>query len=41
MKKEALSTDSYKGVRDFYHRISFVQRYIFEHWERVAELFWL
>jgi histidyl-tRNA synthetase len=34
-----LSTDSYKGVRDFYPQEQFVQRYIFEHMERVCELF--
>lgn len=34
-----LSTESYKGVRDFYPEDQFVQRYIFEHMERVCELF--
>ncbi len=34
-----LSTDPYKGVRDFYPEDQFVQRYIFEHMERVCELF--
>ena len=39
MKKDAISTDPYKGVRDFYPEDQFLQRYIFEHWERVCELF--
>ena len=34
-----LSTDPYKGVRDFYPQDQFIQRYIFEHMERVCELF--
>lgn len=39
-KKEAkLSTESYKGVRDFYPEDQFLQRFIFEHWERTCELF--
>ncbi|RJR14017.1 histidine--tRNA ligase [Candidatus Parcubacteria bacterium] len=38
-KKEKLSTDSYKGVRDFYPEDQFLQRYLFEHMERVCELF--
>ena len=38
-KKERLSTESYKGVRDFYPEDQFVERYIFEHMERVCELF--
>ncbi|MBI5470251.1 histidine--tRNA ligase [Candidatus Kaiserbacteria bacterium] len=33
------STDPYKGVRDFYPQDQFVQRYLFEHMERVCELF--
>ena len=37
MKK--ISTESYKGVRDFYPEDQFVQRYIFEHMERVCELY--
>ncbi len=36
---EKLSTESYKGVRDFYPEDQFYQRYIFEHMERVCELF--
>lgn len=40
MKKgEPLSTESYKGVRDFYPEDQFLQRYIFEHMERVCELY--
>ncbi len=38
-KRDALSTESYKGVRDFYPEDQFVQRYIFEHMERICELF--
>lgn len=38
-KREKLSTESYKGVRDFYPQDQFIQRYIFEHMERVCELF--
>ncbi len=38
-KREKLSTEPYKGVRDFYPEDQFVQRYIFEHMERVCELF--
>jgi histidyl-tRNA synthetase len=37
--KHKLSTDPYKGVRDFYPADQFIQRYIFEHMERVCELF--
>jgi histidyl-tRNA synthetase len=33
------STEPYKGVRDFYPQDQFIQRYIFEHMERVCELF--
>jgi histidyl-tRNA synthetase len=40
MKKHVpLSTEPYKGVRDFYPEDQFVQRYIFEHMERACELF--
>ncbi len=39
MKRDSLSTEPYKGVRDFYPEDQYVQRYIFEHWERVCELF--
>jgi histidyl-tRNA synthetase len=38
-KGDKLSTESYKGVRDFYPEDQFIQRYIFEHMERVCELF--
>lgn len=34
-----ISTDPYKGVRDFYPPEQFLQRYMFEHMERVCELF--
>src|SRR5262249_34848189 len=37
--RRPLSTESYKGVRDFYPQDQFIQRYIFEHMERVCELF--
>ncbi len=36
---DKLSTDSYKGVRDFYPQDQFTQKYMFEHMERVCELF--
>ena len=38
-KREKLSVEPYKGVRDFYPEDQFVQRYLFEHMERVCELF--
>src|SRR3989344_178523 len=38
-RDEKLSTESYKGVRDFYPEDQFLQRYLFEHMERVCELF--
>src|SRR3989338_6185011 len=38
-KREKVSTESYKGVRDFYPDDQFIQRYLFEHMERVCELF--
>ena len=34
-----ISTENYKGVRDFYPEDQFVQRYLFEHMERVCELY--
>jgi len=37
--KQKPSTDPYKGVRDFYPEDQFIQRYLFEHMERVCELF--
>ena len=39
MKETRLSTDSYKGVRDFYPEDMAVQRYIFDMWSRTAESF--
>lgn len=38
-RRARLSTESYKGVRDFYPEDQFIQRYLFEHMERVCELF--
>ena len=38
MKKE-ISTESYKGVRDFYPEDMFVQNFIFSAWKNVAESF--
>ena len=38
-RDKKLSTESYKGVRDFYPEEQFLQKYIFEHMERVCELF--
>src|SRR5665213_2410437 len=38
-KRERVSTEPYKGVRDFYPRDQFFQRYLFEHMERVCELY--
>ena len=37
MSRSKLSTESYKGVRDFYPEDQFLQRYLFEHMERVCE----
>lgn len=39
VRRAKLSTEPYKGVRDFYPEDQFVQRYIFEHMERVCELY--
>ncbi len=39
MAKEKLSTESYKGVRDFYPEESFQLRYIFGVWRKVVESF--
>lgn len=39
MTDKKLSTDSYKGVRDFYPEDMAVQRYIFETWAKTAESF--
>ncbi len=38
-KDHQLSTDPYKGVRDFYPADQFIQSYIFEHMSRTCELF--
>jgi len=39
MTNKPLSTDSYKGVRDFYPRDAAIQQYIFDTWARTAESF--
>jgi histidyl-tRNA synthetase len=39
MNNKELSTDSYKGVRDFYPEDMAIQRYIFDTWSRTAESF--
>ncbi|HMO78129.1 MAG TPA: histidine--tRNA ligase [Candidatus Paceibacterota bacterium] len=39
MTKTKLSTDSYKGVRDFYPQDMAVQNYIFETWTKTARSF--
>lgn len=39
MSKDKLSTEPYKGVRDFYPQDQFVQDYIFEHMRTTCELF--
>lgn len=39
MSKKGLSTDSYKGVRDFYPEDMAVQQYIFDNWRKTAESF--
>src|SRR3989344_8110556 len=38
-KREKVSLEPYKGVRDFYPEEQFLQRYMFEHMERVCELY--
>lgn len=38
-KSTTLSTDSYKGVRDFYPEDQAVQKYIFDMWSKVSERF--
>jgi histidyl-tRNA synthetase len=38
-KISKLSTESYKGVRDFYPEDLFVQNYIFNKWREIAEKF--
>ncbi len=39
MTNKGLSTDSYKGVRDFYPEEMAVQRYMFDVWSQTAESF--
>jgi len=39
MSDKKISTDPYKGVRDFYPQDQFIQDYIFEHMSRTCELF--
>lgn len=39
MKKDFLSTDSYKGVRDFYPEDMAIQQYIFDIWTKTAKSF--
>jgi histidyl-tRNA synthetase len=38
-KEQKLSTESYKGVRDFYPEDMAIQRYIFDTWSKTAESF--
>ena len=38
-KKQKLSTESYKGVRDFYPEDMAIEKYIFEVWRKTAESF--
>src|SRR6185503_17143162 len=38
-KNTKLSTESYKGVRDFYPEDMFIQNYIFGVWKNVVEKF--
>ncbi len=39
MSNKALSTDSYKGVRDFYPKDAAIQQYIFDTWTTTAQSF--
>lgn len=39
MSDKKLSTESYKGVRDFYPEDAVIQQYIFETWSKTAESF--
>ena len=39
MSKDKLSTDPYKGVRDFYPEDQYIQSYLFENMARTCELF--
>lgn len=38
-KKQKISTESYKGVRDFYPEDMAIEKYIFEIWRKTAESF--
>ncbi len=38
-EKTKISTESYKGVRDFYPEDFFIQNYIFEVWKKTAQSF--
>ena len=38
-KEHKLSTEPYKGVRDFYPQDQFIQSYLFEHMARTCEMF--
>ncbi len=39
MNEKLISTDSYKGVRDFYPKDAAIQQYIFDTWAKTAESF--
>ncbi len=39
MSKQHLSTDSYKGVRDFYPEDMAIQQFIYDTWSKTAESF--
>jgi histidyl-tRNA synthetase len=39
MEKQPLSTEPYKGVRDFYPEDAAIQQYIFDNWSKAAESF--
>ena len=39
MSQKRLSTDAYKGVRDFYPKEAAIQQYIFDTWSKSAESF--
>ncbi len=38
-KSKPISTESYKGVRDFYPEDYFIQKFIFENWKKTVESF--
>ena len=38
-KSAKISTESYKGVRDFYPEDQAIQKYIFDKWSKVVEKF--